>query len=179
MGEPKRVLDDNVTAAELGEPMETYRETERRPSLLRDERRDSATTPTMPGSRGEEAIDPSERATPPKGVPIPLTRGDAVEVGPETPPADDRPTALFSEAEIADFRSRWSDVQTGFVDEPRQAVEDADNLVDSLMKKLTAGFASERERLEKQWDRGDKVSTEDLRIALRRYRSFFDRLLRV
>ena len=53
------------------------------------------------------------------------------------------------------------------------------NLVASLMKKLAEGFANERERLEKQWDRGDNVSTEDLRIALQRYRSFFDRLLKI
>ena len=58
-------------------------------------------------------------------------------------------------------------------------MEDADNLVASLMKKLAEGFANERSRLEKQWDRGDNVSTEDLRVALQRYRSFFDRLLKV
>lgn len=91
----------------------------------------------------------------------------------------DQPAALFGESEVGDFRSRWGNIQTGFVDEPRKAVEDADNLVASLMKKLAEGFANERERLEKQWDRGDNVSTEDLRIALQRYRSFFDRLLKV
>jgi hypothetical protein len=89
------------------------------------------------------------------------------------------PTPLFSESEVGDFRNRWSNIQTAFVDEPRRVVEDADNLVASLMKKLAEGFASERERLEKQWDRGDNVSTEDLRLALQRYRSFFDRLLKV
>ena len=89
------------------------------------------------------------------------------------------PAALFSENEIGDFRNRWSDIQTGFVDEPRKAVENADNLVASLMKKLAEGFANERAGLEKQWDRGDNVSTEDLRVALQRYRSFFDRLLKV
>jgi hypothetical protein len=88
-------------------------------------------------------------------------------------------TPLFSETEIGEFRNRWSGIQTAFVDEPRRVVEDADNLVASLMKKLAEGFANERERLEKQWDRGDNVSTEDLRLALQRYRSFFDRLLKV
>ena len=58
-------------------------------------------------------------------------------------------------------------------------MEDADNLVASFMKKLAEGFANERARLEKQWDSGDNVSTEDLRLALQRYRSFFDRLLKV
>jgi hypothetical protein len=84
---------------------------------------------------------------------------------------------LFSESDVADLRSRWSRAQTGFVDEPRKAVEEADKLVASVMKRLAEGFANERSKLEKQWDRGDNVSTEDLRVALQRYRSFFDRLL--
>ena len=67
----------------------------------------------------------------------------------------------------------------GFVDEPRQAVEKADALVAGVMKRLAEVFAAERERLEKQWDRGDSVSTEELRLALRRYRAFFGRLLSV
>ena len=87
------------------------------------------------------------------------------------------PTALFSEPEMEAFRIQWSKIQTGFVDEPRQTVEDADKLVAAVMQRLADGFATERSGLEKQWDRGDNVSTEDLRIALQRYRSFFDRLL--
>jgi hypothetical protein len=86
---------------------------------------------------------------------------------------------LFSESEMADFRSQWSKIQTGFVDEPRRTVEDADKLVASVMQRLAEGFANERSGLEKQWDRGDDVSTEDLRVALQRYRSFFDRLLKL
>ena len=61
--------------------------------------------------------------------------------------------------------------------EPRKAVEQADGLVASAMKRLAEVFAEERSKLEQQWDRGDSVSTEDLRLALRRYRSFFERLL--
>jgi hypothetical protein len=86
---------------------------------------------------------------------------------------------LFSASEMADFRSQWSKVQTGFVDEPRQTVAEADKLVASVMQRLAEGFANERSGLEKQWDRGDNVSTEDLRVALQRYRSFFDRLLKL
>lgn len=89
------------------------------------------------------------------------------------------PLPLFSEPEMEDFRSQWSKVQTGFVDEPRLTVEGADKLVASVMQRLAEGFAAERSGLEKQWDRGDNVSTEDLRIALQRYRSFFDRLLKL
>ena len=89
------------------------------------------------------------------------------------------PTPLFSEPEMGDFRSQWSKLQTGFVDEPRRTVEGADKLVAAVLQRLTEGFANERSGLEKQWDRGDNVSTEDLRVALQRYRSFFDRLLKL
>jgi len=90
-----------------------------------------------------------------------------------------KPMPLFSESEMGDLRSQWSKVQTGFVDEPRQTVEEADKLVAAVMQRLAEGFANERSGLEKQWDRGDNVSTEDLRLALQRYRSFFDRLLKL
>ena len=86
---------------------------------------------------------------------------------------------LFPENEANDFRTRWTDIQTGFVDEPRRAVEQADALVAEVIKRLANSFAEERSKLEGQWGRGDDVSTEDLRLALRRYRSFFDRLLSV
>jgi hypothetical protein len=88
-------------------------------------------------------------------------------------------TQLFPSNELQDLRTRWKDIQTGFVDEPRKAVEQADGLVASAMKRLAEVFAQERSGLEQQWDRGDNVSTEDLRVALQRYRSFFDRLLSV
>jgi hypothetical protein len=86
---------------------------------------------------------------------------------------------LFSDSEMQDFRSQWSNLQTGFVDEPRQTVEGADTLVAAVMQRLAEGFANERSGLEKQWESGDNVSTEDLRVALQRYRSFFDRLLKL
>jgi hypothetical protein len=77
----------------------------------------------------------------------------------------------------ATFQQRWEGIQTRFVDEPRGAVEDADGLVANLMQQLAEGFAKERERLEAQWGRGEDISTEDLRVALQRYRTFFQRLL--
>jgi len=86
-------------------------------------------------------------------------------------------TPLFSPDEAKEFRARWDTIQAGFVDEPRGAVEQADSLVAGTMKRLAEIFADERAKLEGQWDRGDGVSTEDLRLALRRYRSFFGRLL--
>lgn len=84
---------------------------------------------------------------------------------------------LFPDNETRDLRSRWDKAQSMFVDEPRKAVEDADALVATAVKRIAELFADERAKLEQQWDRGDDVSTEDLRQALRRYRSFFDRLL--
>jgi hypothetical protein len=75
------------------------------------------------------------------------------------------------------FTRRWEEIQTGFVDEPRTSVEQADALVADLMQRLAAGFSDERQRLERQWDRGDDVSTENLRVALTRYQSSFERLL--
>ncbi len=92
---------------------------------------------------------------------------------------DTQVVPLFSAEEAKDFRGRWDAIQVSFVDEPRQVVEQADSLVAVAMKRLAEMFAAERARLEGQWDRGDNVSTEDLRLALQRYRSFFGRILSV
>lgn len=94
-------------------------------------------------------------------------------------PGTGKAAALFADEDATRFRSRWTDVQTGFVDEPRRAVEQADSLVAEVMKRLADVFAKERAALEHQWDRGDSVTTEDLRVTLQRYRLFFDRLLSV
>jgi hypothetical protein len=87
--------------------------------------------------------------------------------------------ALFPEGEIDALRARWEAIQTGFVDEPKAAVTEADALVAQVITRLAEVFSRERTQLEQQWDRGDQVSTEDLRLALQRYRSFFTRLLSV
>jgi hypothetical protein len=78
-----------------------------------------------------------------------------------------------------DYQGRWTEIQGNFVDEPRRAVEQADSLVAEVMQHLAKTFADERQNLESQWGRDGNVSTEDLRIALQRYRSFFTRLLSV
>ena len=85
--------------------------------------------------------------------------------------------ALFEQPVLSDFNTRWTDIQTGFVDEPRRAVQQADALVQDIIKRIADSFGNERAQLEQQWDRGDQVSTEDRRVALQRYRSFFSRLL--
>jgi hypothetical protein len=87
--------------------------------------------------------------------------------------------ALFADDELQGFRSRWEQVQTGFVDEPRESVQKADDLVSDLVDRLTSSFAETRSGLEEQWKKGEEASTEDLRVALTRYRAFFHRLLEV
>ena len=86
-------------------------------------------------------------------------------------------TPLLADDNAQGFRRRWDDLQAGFVDHPREVVEEADDLVGKLMQEISTGFDERRSSLEAQWERGDDVSTEDLRIALTRYRSFFNRLL--
>ena len=128
-------------------------------------------------------------ATPPVSDPLPEVRtvapanshfvGSSSGGAATAPALDEKATPLFSPEEAKDFRASWDAIQVGFVDEPRQAVQQADRLVAGAMKRLAEMFAAERAKLEGQWDRGDDVSTEDLRLGLRRYRSFFGRLLSV
>ena len=118
-----------------------------------------------------------KRPVPAGEVRGPQAVGRERELQPESRGNDATP--LFPENELEGLRTRWKEIQTGFVDEPRKAVEQADGLVASAMKRLAEVFAEERSGLEQQWDRGDSVSTEDLRVALQRYRTFFDRLLSV
>jgi hypothetical protein len=164
MAELKR-KEEELTTADLAGTNTTTTETESRPQLVRNEDRlqndDRPRVEAEDTSLGRDNQFTNDR-------PASETLADHA-----------KPAALFSEGEVGEFRNRWSEVQTGFVDEPRRAVENADNLVASLMKKLAEGFANERAGLEKQWDQGTNVSTEDLRVALQRYRSFFDRLLKV
>jgi len=86
---------------------------------------------------------------------------------------------LFGDGELSNLRLRWTEVQAQFVDDPRDCVQKADGLVSDVVDRLTSGFAQARSGLEEQWSRGEEASTEDLRIALQRYRDFFERLLAV
>lgn len=86
---------------------------------------------------------------------------------------------LFADDELAELRTRWASIQAEFVDNPKVCVEKADGLLSELIENLTFGFAVARSRLEQQWARGETASTEDLRVALRQYRAFFERLLAV
>lgn len=150
MADPLR-KDEAITTADLIGRKE-------KPQLVKDERQG------MEGRAENEAA---------------IREGEPLNASPNANTNIAQPSPLFAENEVGDYRSRWGNIQAAFVDEPRHAVEEADSLVAQLMKKLAEGFAGERERLEKHWDSGQNVSTEDLRIALQRYRSFFDRLLKV
>jgi len=86
---------------------------------------------------------------------------------------------LLSRDFSEDMRTRWETIQTGFVDDPRTSVQEADELVAMAIKKLSESFADERAKLEQEWSKGNDVSTENLRQALRRYRAFFHRLLAI
>ncbi|MFB7114011.1 hypothetical protein [Streptomyces sp. NPDC056291] len=91
--------------------------------------------------------------------------------------SDDEAPQLLTEEEDQGFRGRWQEIQNKFVDDPREAVHDADALVADVMQTLATTFAQHKKDLEDQWGQGAQVDTEELRRALRRYRSFFNRLL--
>jgi hypothetical protein len=103
--------------------------------------------------------------------------GDASDEKPTQPTGQESYEPLLPADQSDRFAGRWHEIQAGFVDQPRESVEQADALVADLMQRLASSFANERKQLESQWDSGDDVSTEDLRVALTRYRSFFERLL--
>jgi hypothetical protein len=119
---------------------------------------------------GPEAADTqaSAEATYPPG---------GTSIAPDTTAGPDADTALLSPSDTESFNRRWEQVQAGFLDAPRKAVQEADGLVTDVMQRLAEGFAQEREQLERHWSGGEEVSTEDLRVTLQRYRSFFRRLL--
>jgi len=117
---------------------------------------------TAPEESGGDVEAPAESGG---DVETPAASGDDVE----TP-------ALIDEEKVTGFRDRWQNVQTGFVDDPKQAVQQADELVAAVISALATTFAEHKSELESQWQQGEPA-TEELRIALRRYRSFFDQLL--
>jgi hypothetical protein len=138
------------------------------------------TTRDLADQSGTDAADAETPADEPISRDRPGTATDAEPAQAEpataaTSAAEGGP--LLPEDQSERFRTRWQEIQRSFVDQPRESVEQADALVADLMQRLAASFSNERERLERQWDRGDDVSTEDLRVALTRYRAFFDRLL--
>jgi hypothetical protein len=124
-----------------------------------------------------EAPDGAAAASSEQDGPDGVDETSATDVSGGTVVPEDEQGPLLPEDQSDRFVTRWREIQTGFVDEPRESVAQADALVADLMQRLAASFSDAREGLEAQWDRGNDVSTEELRVALRRYRAFFDRLL--
>jgi hypothetical protein len=125
--------------------------------------------PDAPRAREDPSLEAEAAPAPQPSV----ARGGRASIG------RDGNAPLFDDAAAGELRATWGTVQASFVDEPRSAVEQADALVAEVMKRLADTFGAERKSLEMQWSKGDDVSTEELRLALRRYRSFFDRLLSI
>jgi len=127
----------------------------------------------------QDAKQPSpEEATAATAVRRQLSSDETAQHEPEGPTEPGEGFApLFEQEGLEEFRSRWTRIQTSFVDDPRKAVEQADELVASMMKRLTEAFANGRSNLKREWSEGEEASTEDLRMAFHRYRSFFNRLL--
>jgi hypothetical protein len=125
-----------------------------------------ADQPTADQSTADQPTEPQVSATQRDAD---RARGEAEDI--------DEAGSLLPEGEESDFQRRWEKIQTRFVDDPRQAVEDADALVAGVMQRIAEGFAQARDGLEGQWSRGEDVGTEELRVALQRYRGFFRRLL--
>jgi hypothetical protein len=104
---------------------------------------------------------------------------EVVAEQPRTMPTDEEPAELFPHQDVEQFRTEWQQIQARFVDDPRDAVQSADHLVAAVMQSLATTFTNHKHELEDQWQQGSDVETEDLRLALRRYRSFFNQLLNV
>ncbi|MGK5543135.1 hypothetical protein ACSNOH_00025 [Streptomyces sp. URMC 127] len=136
--------------------------------------------PTYPGEATGTAYGEGEATETAYGEaeePTEAQAGEPAEEGaPEEEPEEEAP-ALLSEEDEQGFRERWQEIQSRFVDDPRDAVHAADSLVADVIQNLAATFAQHKQDLEGQWSQGEQVDTENLRKALRRYRSFFNRLL--
>ena len=135
---------------------------------VRDER------PTESGPIADDASSPARAEQSQAGEVAPSA--DVQSSGNDAQPSGDR---LLFATDTSGLRSQWDDIQAAFVDDPTECVQKADALVEAVVEQLTAGFSEARSRLEAQWARGEHASTEDLRVALQRYREFFQRLLAV
>jgi hypothetical protein len=161
---------------------------------------DLAAAGAIPSAEQQEAEHRREAEAAPQGrIPVPETQRDptrpeaaaeprtpaqveserqrAAGAAPRMTPSAEGLEPLFTDDKAARYRTRWSEVQSGFVDDPRRAVANGDELVAEVMKSLAESFAHEREKLERELSQTGEASTETLRVGLRRYRAFFDRLL--
>jgi hypothetical protein len=146
--------------------------------------REPLAQPDQPSAAAEQTDVPAAQAEPvPAGdESTSRTQTQAPDTRSETSAASTESSSeesLFASDDLSGLRSHWDEVQAAFVDDPQQCVQRADALVAQVVEQLTTGFSEARARLEAQWARGEEASTEDLRLALKRYREFFQRLLAV
>ena len=180
--------DEQVTSTPTGSTpaeaasAEMERPAEDKLSMAPAEQPQEAELPPTAAEQPQESELPPTAAEQPQESELPPTAAEQPQEA-ELPPAEiAEPSAdelLFADDNLSMLRSRWDDVQTAFVDDPTKCVQEADLLVAEVVDQLAASFSGARSRLESQWARGEDVSTEDLRLALRRYREFFERLLAV
>lgn len=142
-----------------------------------------STTPRNGGPETDPVAEPVARQQQmAQTQPVPTMPTDGVPGPADANPSardHDKGGALFADDDRAGLRSRWDALQASFVDDPKKCVQEADGLVEEVVQRLTASFAEARSRLDEQWSQGQEASTEDLRLALQRYRDFFHRLLTV
>jgi hypothetical protein len=121
----------------------------------------------------DERVDEAEQPAAPR------TEVEPIAVGPSSVADEEAEgTDLLLPAERRDdLRRVWLEVQSSFIDEPQDAVRKADGLVQDVLRSVAEGFESARRGLEGDWQRGEQVNTESLRLAFRRYRALFERLL--
>lgn len=128
--------------------------------------------PTPQGNDEEVVLEEQSTAPPASTADLLEGRSTGQEERGET-----QSESLLGSQEADAYQSRWEAIQATFVDEPRASVQQADGLVAEVIRRLTENFAQKRSELESRWERGDEVSTEDLRVSLQYYRAFFQRLL--
>lgn len=148
----------------------------------REEDRDEMRQEADVSDANETAYDAEQTAygedTTPEATASEDTAAETTPSGATTPEPEEEAEALLPEQEAEEYRKTWGEIQARFVDDPQGAVREADGLVAEVMQTLAGTFSAHKKELESQWQRGEKVPTEDLRLALQRYRSFFGRLLR-
>ncbi|MFJ8018515.1 hypothetical protein [Streptomyces sp. NPDC096339] len=142
---------------------------------------DGGSQPMYPGEATADDTREEDREEDREEMRQEADRTDAQESGPRAgsaPAAREEAEALLPEREAEGYRKTWDEIQARFVDDPQGAVRDADGLVAEVMRTLAGVFSEHKKELEDQWQQGERVATEDLRLALQKYRSFFGRLLR-
>jgi hypothetical protein len=167
LGGPSEGDESPDTARRTEENQDTARRTEENQDTARRAEESSDTARTAAESpdtarRAEESQDSAYRAADAGAA----DQGDA----------DGQRATLIAPERADGYNSRWNQLKSDFVDEPRRAVRGANELVGEVLDELEELFRRQRTDLEQGLE-NEQTTTEDLRLALGRYRSFFDRLL--